>query len=763
MKYFWTNSINSGYNKSELSVAQKEGVIVCIPKGDKCKKRIKNWRPISLLNVSYKIASGVIANRIKTVLPSIINVDQSGFMANRFTGDNIRLIYDILNSSLENKKPGLLLLVDFEKAFDSVAWSFIKKSLLYFNFKKDIINWIETFYNDIKSTVIVNNSPSPWFQVERGCRQGDPISPYIFLSCSEVLACMIRQNPKIKGYRIFGKEFIISQFADDTSLFLDGSKESFEYSVKTLLEYAKFSGLAMNFDKTKVVWFGCEHPRDTVYLPYLKFEWNPKSFVILGITFTTDLKNITDINIANKMNSMIFELNQWSKRHIPPFGKVTVIKTLVISKIVHILIALPSPSSSTINELNKLFFEFLWSGKPDQIKRAVAIQKLEKGGIGMIDLNLFDKALKLTWLRRYFTTSSSWKNLIDSKYPLLKNLNNFGDKYEDIILNEIKDPFWSLIIKYYYKFYREYKIRSKEEIEATRFMYNSKINIGRKPIKNEKLISSGIFSIYQLRFNEKFLTLGELNMKLKKPLNFLEYNSLIRSIEEFLVNHSELKPFKAIEHSPVLNIIMSNKKGSSFIYKSMIPKEKEITGYKRWTNNTDFTKTDWEKCFNLLKFTNSDTKLRWLQFRILHHILSTNRSVSKYNIDQIDRCSFCGAHSETILHLLWTCRYVQQFWNNLASSINKKCYHANKFRFTKSLVIFGKCKEIVTDNICNLIILLAKYFIYRSKVQNQTLNFKAFISELHKRYIIEKLINENSVKFKNNWSPYLTLFKGILG
>ena len=125
LKIFWLNSINYGFLKGELSVTQKEGVIVCLPKGDKCKKLLKNWRPISLLNVSYKIASGVIASRIKNVLPSIINVNQSGFMANRSTADCLRLIYDILYTSLKFKKPGILLLIDFEKAFDSVAWSFI--------------------------------------------------------------------------------------------------------------------------------------------------------------------------------------------------------------------------------------------------------------------------------------------------------------------------------------------------------------------------------------------------------------------------------------------------------------------------------------------------------------------------------------------------------------------------------------------------------------------------------------------------------------
>ena len=136
-KFFWKDlghfivkSLNYGFEKGELSSTQKEGIITCIPKGNKSRKYIKNWRPISLLNITYKIGSGCIASRIRKVLPSIIDFDQTGFMTGRFTGDNIRLIYDTLNFSKVHKKRGLLLLIDFEKAFDSVAWSFIKKNLL---------------------------------------------------------------------------------------------------------------------------------------------------------------------------------------------------------------------------------------------------------------------------------------------------------------------------------------------------------------------------------------------------------------------------------------------------------------------------------------------------------------------------------------------------------------------------------------------------------------------------------------------------------
>ena len=85
------------------------------------KKYLKNWRPITLLNVTYKIASSCIGNRIMKVLPTIISYDQSGFMSDRFEGDNIRLMYDILNYAKVTKKVGIILLIDFEKAFDSLA------------------------------------------------------------------------------------------------------------------------------------------------------------------------------------------------------------------------------------------------------------------------------------------------------------------------------------------------------------------------------------------------------------------------------------------------------------------------------------------------------------------------------------------------------------------------------------------------------------------------------------------------------------------
>ena len=166
--------------------------------------------------------------------------------------------------------------------------------------------------------------------------------------------------------------------------------------------------------------------------------------------------------------------------------------------------------------------------------------------------------------------------------------------------------------------------------------------------------------------------------------------------------------------------------------------------------------------FQLLKNTTSDTKLRWLQFRILHYIITTNRSVSKFIIGQDSNCSFCGAHSETIKHLFWQCRLVQHFWNDLSSSINKKCSHAHNFKFNEKLVLFGKCDMIRTDNTCDLIILLAKSFIYRCKVQGRCLNNRCFIREIYSRYNLEKYLERNGTEFiLKNGDPIKTCSKAL--
>ena len=151
--------------------------------------------------------SKVITSRIKSVLPNIVHHNQTGYAKDRFIGETIRSLYDIMDYTVEENIPGLLIFIDFEKAFDSsVEWDFLFKCLEAFNFGSDDLHWIKTFYKNVQSCIMNNGTALYYFSLERGVRQGDPLSPYLFIVVVETLAIAIRQNQGIRGINIENEE-----------------------------------------------------------------------------------------------------------------------------------------------------------------------------------------------------------------------------------------------------------------------------------------------------------------------------------------------------------------------------------------------------------------------------------------------------------------------------------------------------------------------------------------------------------------------------
>ena len=217
---------------------------------------IKNWRPLSMLSLLYKLASAAIANRLKPYLDNLINKTQNGFVPGRYIGECTRLVFDIMNYTEKHNLPGMLVLIDFEKAFDSISWTFIYKTLEFFGFGKSFINWIKLFNTDIKAIIIQCGFLSKFINIERGCRQGDPIFPYLFIIAAQVLTILILNNKKIKGIFCGSTEINLSQFADDTTLILDGISQSLQAALNVLEVFGSLSGLQVNTEKTQVVWVG---------------------------------------------------------------------------------------------------------------------------------------------------------------------------------------------------------------------------------------------------------------------------------------------------------------------------------------------------------------------------------------------------------------------------------------------------------------------------------------------------------------------------
>ena len=195
------DSLKYAFEYGELSSSQKQAVITLIVKKGKDKRLVKNWRPISLVNVDAKLASKTLAKRLEKVLPEVIYFNQNAFVKGRKIFDSVRTIDDVIEYARYKDIPGILVAIDFEKAFDSLnlIQFFILRVLHAFNFGPSFIQWIRVLYNNASSCVMNNGFTTGPFAPSRGVRQKGPHSPYLFIIALETLATKTREDDGIKG------------------------------------------------------------------------------------------------------------------------------------------------------------------------------------------------------------------------------------------------------------------------------------------------------------------------------------------------------------------------------------------------------------------------------------------------------------------------------------------------------------------------------------------------------------------------------------
>ena len=245
-------SLNYSYENIQLSNSQKQSVITLILKPGKDKRNLKNYRPISLLNVDAKICSKALAARVIKVIDEIINPDQHAFIKGRKISEAIRNVHDMFYYLTTEQKNGFIASVDFQKAFDSIDHDFLYCVLESFGFGPSFIRWVQTLYFDIEGCVLNKGTSTGYFPIKRGVRQGDPLSPYLFLIVLETLAIRIRTSSKIKGITIHDKEFKLSLYADDFCAFCIDS-ESIAELFDILDQFNECSSLRCNKEKTEIL------------------------------------------------------------------------------------------------------------------------------------------------------------------------------------------------------------------------------------------------------------------------------------------------------------------------------------------------------------------------------------------------------------------------------------------------------------------------------------------------------------------------------
>ncbi len=203
------------------SASINKGLITLIPKaGDRAK--LSNWRPITLLGNTYKVFAKILAGRVKVALTHIIRPNQTGFVEGRSIIDNTFMAQEALEWVEKNEQDLVLLLFDFEKAFDRIEWGFLFTALSKLGFSETWVHWVKTLYLEASSVIRVNGTTGPTFQLARSVRQGCPLAPYLFILATDVLGYMLADpSYKVEGLTLPRGGLVRDQtFANNTTLYL---------------------------------------------------------------------------------------------------------------------------------------------------------------------------------------------------------------------------------------------------------------------------------------------------------------------------------------------------------------------------------------------------------------------------------------------------------------------------------------------------------------------------------------------------------------
>ncbi len=764
-KFFWVDikdividSLNYAFDSGMLSLEQKRGVITLVPKKDKTRLLLKNWRPISLLNTDYKILTKSLAARLEKVLPHLINEDQSGCMKGRYIGDNVRTVLDLIDFTRYKNMPAILLLIDFEKAFDSISWSYIDKTLKAFNFGDSFQRWIKTIYNHISSTVINNGHMTPFFELHRGIRQGCPLSAYIFILCAETLAAKIRANPTIRGIIINNREFKISQFADDTACFVKDT-DSVREIISTLQSFQKCSGLKANLEKTH---YKCLGSLINTQLDLNDLVQAEGPITYLGITIGNTEEETYKLNLTPKINKLTEFINIWSQRSLSLKGKITVINSLLLPQLIYVVTILSSPSETT-KVINDLLFKFLWSGKPQKIAKDIITNKIEEGGLKMPDIDAKFKSLALTWITRAFKNQGAgWRHILESYIPLGSLEYIINSRPNRASINFYLPHIYKQALEYWHLIHHE-----PENILAENLWYNPNVNINNALFSPKTWYDKGLRTVSDILDNNlNYFSADQLRLLYGVECSFLHVLSLRQALPyewRKIITNRKCSPLSATPKHHIFKvqdtfIDMQKAKCKDFywffqsICKTKINKKPPCI--QKWTALFPIEEESWKIIFKAPFYIIAETWMQTFQYKIIHRIFPTNKLLFIQKIKPSPLCPSCGV-DDTIYHYFVSCQKTVPFWNSFVDWWNSISIEYRLDPLRPIDIIFG-CLNIENEVKClDYCILIGKYYIYQTKKNNRDINLYMYLVELKSKLTIEKFISEKNDKlnqFETKWS-----------
>jgi len=755
IKDLLTGSIQRSFMEGSLSISQRQGIISLIPKCGKDLNYLKNWRPISLLNQDYKIIARILAERCKQHLNKLISEDQNGFVPGRYIGLNINRILNLIELCKDNQINGVLLNIDFEKAFDCIEWDFIYSALESFGFPQIYISWVKTLYKNITACVINNGKFTCFFELKRGVRQGCPLSPYLFVLGAEILSIYIKQKSGIQGILHEGHNFLISQFADDTSLAIVGNAGNIHRCFNVLKEFEMVSGLKVNVNKTEALALGTFV---NIRLDNLNINWVDISTRVLGIHISDDKTHLIDLNFKDLLEKIKTRLNGWKRRDLSILGKINIIKCLGISQVVYVLTMLPSPGGRFLKDLENILFEFIWNSGTDRIKRSTLVGKLDLGGINMIDVSNLNKSLKIGWVKRLATQYGTWCSSILKNLPLIPTEENI--RY--FLQGNLKSTDFNIWLKInashiWYEIMTEwcqynYKgivlIVDRTEILSQTLWFNSHIRIAGQPVFYKTWYDSGIKYIYNLLDGCKWKTLNKLSRDHNVQIKLLDYLGILSSLPiewRRIIKNENLVALDSYQHN--ITKLCSCDKINKIVYMELVQKICTIPTrrWEKWMEELgeDISELDWLDAFPRIHQCTTSTRLRSLGYRFLiRDVLTNTRLIHMGKVDTVS-CYLCKSEDESITHLYWNCYATKRLWERLKLFIMEKASIQVKLDPLELILgISRKNPDEGTAEIVNLLCIIVKFFIHSCKCRNVFPSEDGLVARIKGTEAIERTIAE---------------------